>query len=122
MLEKNDIAIIKNTMVSVLAEYGLTDIRQEIEKRFEAVDERFEKIDQRFETIDARFDEIDQRFEAVDARFDEIDQRFDEIDKDIGELRLNLRYMSNTIIETFDTACQEHEQRLTHLERLAGVH
>ena len=32
----------------------------------------FEKIDQRFEQMDRRFDEVDKRFEQVDKRFEQV--------------------------------------------------
>lgn len=39
-------------------EAGLSDIRKEMDSRFDKVDERFERIDARFERIDERFDSL----------------------------------------------------------------
>lgn len=58
-----------------------TNIRKDMDKRFNAVDKRFEGIDKRFESVDRRFDDIDKRFADIDKRFEDIDKRFADIDK-----------------------------------------
>ena len=48
-------------------------LREDMNRRFEAVDKRFEEMredmNRRFETVDKRFEAVDKRFEAVDKRF-----------------------------------------------------
>ncbi len=61
----------------------IDDFRNDVNRRFGAVDKQFEAVDRRFETIDRRFETIDKRFDAIDRRFDAIDRRFDEIRADI---------------------------------------
>lgn len=50
---------------------------ERIEKRFDAVDQRFETMEKRFDAIDQRFDGIDKRIEAVDDRVAELRRHFD---------------------------------------------
>ena len=45
----------------------IDDFRNDVNRRFGAVDKQFEAIDRRFETIDKRFDAIDRRFEEIRA-------------------------------------------------------
>ena len=66
---------------------GLRGIRQDMDKRFEALETKFEArfdaVDQKFlaaeQLAKARFDAIDQKFDAIDQKFDAIDQQFTEI-------------------------------------------
>jgi hypothetical protein len=43
----------------------LRELRVEMRKGFEQVDQRFEQVDQRFEQMEARFDRVDKRFDQV---------------------------------------------------------
>jgi tetrahydromethanopterin S-methyltransferase subunit G len=54
------------------ADGDLREIRVEMRKGFEHIDQRFEQIDQRFEQMEKRFDKVDERFDKVDKRFDQI--------------------------------------------------
>ena len=54
---------------------------ENVDKRFENVDERFESIDKRFENVDKRFVSMDKRFDGMDKRFVSMDKRFDGMDK-----------------------------------------
>jgi len=40
-----------------------------MDRRFEAINERFEAMDRRFEVINERFEAMDRRFEAIERRF-----------------------------------------------------
>ena len=85
-------------------------------KRFDAVDKRFDAVDRRFDAqtaaVDKRFDDqtaamnqrfsdqtaaMNQRFDAVDKRIDAVDKRIDAVDLRVGELRSDLRALSNRI-------------------------
>ncbi|MHA1971500.1 MAG: DUF3782 domain-containing protein [Candidatus Hodarchaeales archaeon] len=79
------------------ADRRFTELLEEMNKRFEAIDKRFEAVDKRFEAADRRFTElleemnkrfeaIDKRFEAVDKRFEAVDKRFEAIDRRFEEL------------------------------------
>lgn len=48
------------------------ELKDDMDRRFDAVDRRFEAVDRRFEAVDQRFEDVDRRFEAVDRRFDEL--------------------------------------------------
>ena len=50
----------------------IDDFRNDVNRRFEAVDKQFEAVDRRFEAVDRRFEAIDRRFDAIDRRFEEI--------------------------------------------------
>ena len=45
----------------------IDDFRNDVNRRFEAVDKRFEAVDRRFEAVDRRFEAIDRRFEEIRA-------------------------------------------------------
>jgi exonuclease VII large subunit len=71
----------------------LDDLQVQMDKRFEAVDQRFESIDKRLDDLqtqmDKRFEAVDQRFEAMqqmmDKRFEVVDQRFESMDKRLDQ-------------------------------------
>jgi tetrahydromethanopterin S-methyltransferase subunit G len=48
----------------------LRELRVEMRKGFEQIDQRFEQMDKRFEQVDKRFEQVDKRFEQVDKRFE----------------------------------------------------
>jgi hypothetical protein len=48
------------------------ELKDHMERQFEAVDKRFEAVDKRFEAVDRRLETVDRWFEAVDRRFDEV--------------------------------------------------
>ena len=84
---------------------------ENIEKRFDAVDQRFteseKRMDQRFSESEKR---MDQRFDAVDQRFDAVDQRFAESEK-----RMEQRF--DAVDQRFDAV----EKRLDGVERRLDV-
>jgi hypothetical protein len=43
----------------------LGELRVEMRKGFEQIDQRFEQVDKRFEQIDRRFERLDDRFESM---------------------------------------------------------
>jgi len=76
----------------------IDDFRNDVNRRFGAVDKQFEAVDRRFETIDRRFDAVDKRFDAVDRRFETIDKRFDAVDRRFDEIRADIRLILNKLI------------------------
>ena len=76
----------------------IDDFRNDVNRRFGAVDKQFEAVDRRFETIDRRFETIDRRFDAVDRRFENIDKRFDAVDRRFDEIRADIRLILNKLI------------------------
>ena len=76
-----------------------------VDRHFVGVDQRFEdqttNMNTRFDAVDRRFDGVDQRFEDqttnMNTRFDSVDRHFDGVDGQIGELRDDLRSLSNRV-------------------------
>ena len=56
-----------------------TELKSDIDKRFEQVDKRFEQVDKRFEEVNKRFEQVDRRFEQIDKRFEQIELKFDKL-------------------------------------------
>jgi hypothetical protein len=73
------------------------ELRQDMDRRFEAVDRRFGTIIDRFEAVDRRFEAINDRFEAVDRRFEAIidelrhhSRQIDDLRQQFGEMRIGM--------------------------------
>ncbi len=87
MLEQKDLQAIDEIIQKRIGEseartnQRFEEMQAQMDRRFEAVDNRFEAIDNRFEAIDNRFEAIDNRLDAMDKRFDAIDNRLDTMDK-----------------------------------------
>lgn len=69
----------------------LHELRMEMRKGFEKIDQRFEEMDKRFDQVDKRFEQVDKRFEQVDKRFEAMDARFDAVQRNmfIGLVTIN---------------------------------
>ncbi|HEV2857414.1 MAG TPA: hypothetical protein VGW80_03305 [Solirubrobacterales bacterium] len=59
----------------------LRELRVEMRKGFEQIDQRFEQMDRRFDEVDKRFEQVDKRFEQMDKRFEQFDRRFEQFDR-----------------------------------------
>jgi archaellum component FlaC len=62
----------------------LRELRVEMRKGFEKIDQRFEEMDKRFEQMDKRFDQMDKRFDQMDKRFERVDDRFETLQRTMG--------------------------------------
>ena len=69
-----------------LAEALLTLVNT-VEVGFEQVDQRFDGVDQRLDAMDKRFDGVDQRLDAMDKRFDGVDRKLDRMWGEINNQR-----------------------------------
>jgi archaellum component FlaC len=69
----------------------LRELRVEMRKGFEKIDQRFEEMDRRFDHVDKRFEQVDKRFEQIDRRFEGVDARFDAVQRNmfIGLVTIN---------------------------------
>ena len=47
----------------------LRELRVEMRKGFEQIDQRFEQMDRRFDEVDKRFEQMDKRFERLFTLF-----------------------------------------------------
>jgi septation ring formation regulator EzrA len=71
----------------------LAELREVVDRRFDAIDDRFEAVDRRFDAVDDRFEAVDRRFEAVDDHFEAVHQELRALRHDAtlhaqsGELR-----------------------------------
>lgn len=90
---------------------GLTlrDVVNHISAFKQQVNSRFDVMDQRFDAMDQRFDVMDQRFERADEKFEGIDRRFDRQDEDIDCILSILVKDRKTI--------DDHEPRIRKIER-----
>ena len=99
---KSDIRILAETMREGFAR---------VDKRFEAVDQRFEIMQK---SIDQRFDAVDKRFEAMqhymDKRFGVVDKRFESMQES-----MNQRF------EVVDKRFEDMNKRFTMLMWFTGV-
>jgi ribonuclease HI len=50
-------------------------LRHDMNRRFDRVDERFDDVYARFDDVYARFDRIDRHFDRVNQRFDSLEGR-----------------------------------------------
>lgn len=77
----------------------LRELRVEMRKGFEKIDQRFEEMDKRFDQIDKRFEQVDKRFEQIDRRFEGIDVRFDAVQRNmvLGLITLNAAFIGGLL-------------------------
>lgn len=117
------------------------ELKDDMDRQFEAVGKQFEAVGKRFEAVDKRFEAVDKRFEAVDRRFEEvialivsegertrrhfdvvaeqlISERNLAIDKTLAvDQRVGRLTASNASDHVeFRARLGDHEQRLTELE------
>ena len=89
------------------------ELRDDMNKRFEAVDRRFEAVDRRFEEMRS---EMNQRFEAVDRRFDSLDRSMRDLNINMSSLGSRVGHglegMLKGAVEEFAG------ERFPHAERL----
>ena len=91
MLEQKDLQAIDEIIQKRIGESDertnqrFEEMQAQMDRRFEAVDNRFEAIVKRLDTMDARFDAMDNRLDAMDMRFDAMDNRLDEMKGDIWQ-------------------------------------
>ena len=52
----------------------LRELRVEMRKGFEKIDQRFAEMDRRFEQVDKRFEQVDKRFERFEDKIDALQQ------------------------------------------------
>jgi archaellum component FlaC len=68
----------------------LRELRVEMRKGFEQIDQRFEEMERRFDQVDKRFEQVDKKFEEMDRRFDRVDDRFETMQRTMGIWFLSL--------------------------------
>ncbi len=91
----------------VRLEATLKVFMQQVDKRFEQVDKRFtelrEDMNKRFEQVDKRFEQVDKRFtelrEDMNKRFEQVDKRFEQVDKRFEQM-INFLWMLVAIFTT----------------------
>jgi len=62
-------------------------MREESNKRFEAVDKRFEAVDKRFESMDRRFDALHEEIMSIKSNVIRIETDVDEIKVDLKDIK-----------------------------------
>lgn len=93
----------QDTLLEAVAE-GVFELRQDFEKRFDAVDKRFDAMDQRLTKLEGRVTNIEKtmvtKFEFtqllrwLDDKFAEIDRRFAAQDTQFAEIKAILQKMN----------------------------
>ncbi len=62
----------------------------EIRELRQEMNHRFDRVDERFRGVDIRFDAVDKQLETIDSRLNSMDQRFNSIDVGIEALNQRL--------------------------------
>ncbi|RIW31320.1 hypothetical protein D3H55_15200 [Bacillus salacetis] len=90
-----------------------------MDQRFEKMDQRFDRMDQRFEKMDQRLDRMDQRFEKMDQRFDRMDQRMEGLEKDVKELKIGQNQLKDNLIHGLGPYFEQIEKHID--EKTDGI-
>ncbi len=97
-----------------------TDLRRDMNQRFDAMDRRFDTMDQRMDAMDRRMDGMDARFDGMDARFDGIDARFDGMDRRFDSLLDDIvkenRENMGIVCEMINANQEENNRRFDRIE------
>lgn len=104
-----------------------SELKAEMDSRFDRVDARFQQVDARFDRVDARLDNIDARLDQMDVRFEGIDARLDSMDGRITEEAVTtrrhfdvvaeeLKSQISALAESIATSNARAEQRLRPVE------
>ncbi|MFB7304952.1 hypothetical protein [Heyndrickxia sporothermodurans] len=83
--------------------------------KLDRIDKRFDAIDQKFVEVDKRFDAIDQKFVEVDKRLDAVDSRLENLETGQIELKDMLKHSTTLLIENFTSIRQDIRQRDTEM-------
>ncbi|MGW9607731.1 hypothetical protein ACWGSI_20345, partial [Heyndrickxia sporothermodurans] len=75
--------------------------------KLDRIDKRFDAIDQKFVEVDKRFDAIDQKFVEVDKRLDAVDSRLENLETGQIELKDMLKHSTTLLIENFTSIRQD---------------
>lgn len=79
------------------------ELVQYLDTRFQSleqqIDHRFDRVDQRLDRVEHRLDDHDQRFDRIDQRLDTHDLRFDEVKRHNGILIEGLRHELQLVAE-----------------------
>ena len=55
---------------------GMTQFKDDMKTKFDAVDKKFDQINQKFDAVDKKFDQINKKF---DKKFDQVNERLDQL-------------------------------------------
>ncbi|PTY81592.1 hypothetical protein B5V88_03325 [Heyndrickxia sporothermodurans] len=83
--------------------------------KLDRIDKRFDAVDQKFIEVDKRFDAVDQKFIEVDKRFDAVDSRLENLETGQIELKDMLKHSTTLLIENFTSIRQDIRQRDTEM-------
>ncbi|PTY76157.1 hypothetical protein B5V89_18925 [Heyndrickxia sporothermodurans] len=83
--------------------------------KLDRIDKRFDAVDQKFVEVDKRFDAIDQKFVEVDKRLDTVDSRLENLETGQIELKDMLKQSTTLLIENFTSIRQDLRQRDTEM-------
>ena len=95
-----------------------------LDKRFDAVHQRFDRIDDWFDRFDKRFDGIDKRFDRVNEPGNSFDARFDRLEATLdarfekSEASFDARFQS--LDAKFDSLAKDHHNLARELSEFRG--
>lgn len=84
-------------------------------KNFEQIDIRFNQIDEKFEQIDIRFEQIDKKFEQIDSRLNKLDYDNESTHKAILE---NINRLDRRITSLKSDNAEEHAKIIKYLDSI----
>ncbi|MBT2686742.1 hypothetical protein J7I93_00945 [Bacillus sp. ISL-47] len=94
---------------------AIQQLENQMNNRFDNVDQRFIEVDHRFDKVDQKFIEVDQRFDKVDQKFIEVDQRFDKVEQKLVEVDHRFDEVNQKLAEN-DKQFGEMDQKLDRIE------
>jgi len=56
--------------LALMVQGGFSDLRTEMDERFNAMDKKFDAVDERFNAVDEKFNAIYERFNDVELKID----------------------------------------------------
>ena len=68
MSDDNRLSALENSMLHINA--TLIDLKQDLRRQFDKIDDRFDAIDKKFDAIDKKFENVDTKFDAMNERLD----------------------------------------------------
>lgn len=77
------------------------------------------EMDKRFQAVDERFDQVEGRMKNMDERFDEIERRLGNIDEELRGHSIQLARLDQRMIDLKESLVVE--RRLARLEAHAGL-
>jgi chromosome segregation ATPase len=106
--------------LKLLAE-GQSNLNEKMDRKFEAVDERFDQINQQFKSIEKKLGDHDQQFKNIEKKLGDHDQQFKTILKYLSRIEdelMELKGKINRVEENGNIDRKEIEDVKVRLEKV----